>query len=132
MDAERPYAELAAAIMWPYVAGSIERDRFDALVADTYATFDHPDVVPVRRVEDGLYLAELFWGPTLAFKDVALQLVGRLFDHELGRRDARSPWWAPRPATLAPPPSRPCATAPRWTASSCTCTAGCRRCSAGR
>ncbi|MGE0726586.1 MAG: threonine synthase [Acidimicrobiia bacterium] len=88
-DAERPYAELAAAIMWPYVAGSIERDRFDALVADTYATFDHPDVVPVRRVEDGLYLAELFWGPTLAFKDVALQLVGRLFDHELGRRDAR-------------------------------------------
>jgi threonine synthase len=88
-DAERPYADIAADVMWPYVAGSIDRAVFDAVVADTYRTFEHPDVVPVREVEPGLYLAELFWGPTLAFKDVALQLVGRLFDHELGRRGER-------------------------------------------
>lgn len=88
-DLERPYAELAAAVMWPYVEGSIERGTFDAVVADSYRTFDHPDVVPMRELDTGLYLAELFWGPTLAFKDVALQLVGRLFDHELGRRGDR-------------------------------------------
>ncbi len=76
--------------MWPYVAGSFERDSFDALVEEAYATFRHPDVVPMRELDDGLWLAELFWGPTLAFKDVALQLVGRLFDHELTRRSERA------------------------------------------
>ena len=90
---ERPYAELAAEIMWPYVGrggdATLERHEFDAVVADAYATFRHREVVPVRALDDGLYLAELFWGPTLAFKDVALQLVGRLFDHELSRRNQR-------------------------------------------
>lgn len=85
----QPYATLAAAIMWPYVEGTIERADFDAIVTDSYRSFEHPDVVPVRQIEPGLYLAELFWGPTLAFKDVALQLVGRLFDHELARRNER-------------------------------------------
>ena len=76
--------------MWPYVAGPFDRDDFDALVAEAYATFRHPDVVPLRELDDGIWLAELFWGPTLAFKDVALQLVGRLFDHELTRRGERA------------------------------------------
>ena len=75
--------------MWPFVEGSIDRDGFAAIVADSYATFDDPDVVPLRDLGDGLWLAELFHGPTLAFKDVALQLVGRLFDHELTRRGER-------------------------------------------
>jgi threonine synthase len=88
-DGDRPYADLATEIMWPYVAESLDRAAFAAAVGDAYAGFDHPDVVPVRALGDGLYLAELFWGPTLAFKDIALQLVGRLFDHELGRRDER-------------------------------------------
>jgi threonine synthase len=85
----RPYAEVAAEVMWPFVAGEFERAEFDALVADTYAVFDHPDVCPVRNLGDGLYLTELFWGPTMAFKDVALQLVGRLFDVALRRRGER-------------------------------------------
>ena len=85
----RPYAEVAAEVMWPFVAGEFERAEFDALVADTYAVFDHPDVCPVRNLGDGLYLTELFWGPTLAFKDVALQLVGRLFDVALRGRGER-------------------------------------------
>ncbi len=51
---------------------------------DAYATFDVPDVCPVSSIGD-LSLLELFHGPTLAFKDVALQLVGRLFDHVLDR-----------------------------------------------
>ncbi len=59
-------------------------------MAEAYATFDHPDVCPVVEVEPGLWVVELFHGPTLAFKDVALQLVGRLFDRELARRGERA------------------------------------------
>lgn len=83
------YAATAADVMWPFVAGDLDRAVWERLVADAYRGFGHPDVVPVRELEPDLYLAELFWGPTLAFKDVALQLVGRLFDHELTRRDER-------------------------------------------
>lgn len=83
----RGYAPTAADVMWPYVEGSIDRATFEGAVGDAYATFSHPDVVPLRDLGHGLYLAELFWGPTLAFKDVALQLVGRLFDHELTKRN---------------------------------------------
>lgn len=85
----RPYADVAVDVMWPFVDGSVERDAFEAMVADAYATFEHPDVCPVRPLGD-LHLLELFWGPTLAFKDVALQLVGRLFDHELQARGERA------------------------------------------
>jgi threonine synthase len=87
--ADARYADVALEVMWPFVEGSIERDAFAAIVADTYASFDHPDVVPLRDLGDGLWLAELFHGPTLAFKDIALQLVGRLFAHELALRGER-------------------------------------------
>ncbi len=85
-----PYADVAVDVMWPYVEGSIDRDAFAAIVHDAYATFDHPDVCPLVELGDGVWLLELFHGPTLAFKDVALQLVGRLFDHELTRRGERA------------------------------------------
>jgi len=87
--ADARYDDVALDVMWPFVEGSIDRDDFAAIVADAYATFDDPAVVPLRDLGDGLWLAELFHGPTLAFKDVALQLVGRLFDHELARRGER-------------------------------------------
>jgi threonine synthase len=80
------YADVAVEVMWPFVEGSIDRDAFAAIVAESYATFDAADVVPLTDLGDGIWLAELFHGPTLAFKDIALQLVGRLFDHELTRR----------------------------------------------
>ena len=84
------YVDAAVAVMAPYVAPSIDEATFRAMVAEAYATFDHPEVCPVRPLDDGLWLLELFWGPTIAFKDVALQLVGRLFDHELTRRGERA------------------------------------------
>ncbi len=84
------YAEVAGAVMWPFLDGTIERATFDAIVADAYATFDHPDVCPVVRLDERRWLLELFHGPTMAFKDVALQLVGRLFDHFLRERDRRA------------------------------------------
>ena len=83
------YASLAVAVMAPFVAGTVPDDAFAEMVAAAYATFDHPDVVPLVELDDGHHLLELFHGPTLAFKDIALQLVGRLFDHELRRRAER-------------------------------------------
>jgi threonine synthase len=87
--ASMPYADVAVEVMWPFVEGSVDRDAFVAMVGDAYATFDAPDVVPLVDIGDGIWLAELFHGPTLAFKDVALQLVGRLFDHVLTERGDR-------------------------------------------
>ena len=84
-----PFADVAVDVMFPFVDGSIDRDDFAGMVADAYSTFDHPDVVPLVEMGEDTYLLELFHGPTLAFKDVALQLVGRLFDHELARRGER-------------------------------------------
>jgi threonine synthase len=86
----RPYVEVAGDVLWPYVEGStLPRASLDGLVAEAYGTFDHPDVCPLVELEPGLWVVELFHGPTLAFKDVALQLVGRLFDRELQRRGER-------------------------------------------
>ena len=87
--AQPPYVATAVEVMWPFVAGEIDRAAFEALTAESYAVFDHPDVAPLVALDDGLWLMELFRGPTLAFKDIALQLVGRLFDHELARRSER-------------------------------------------
>ena len=84
------YAEVASAVMWPFLAGTIERATFDAIVEEAYATFDHPDVCPLVRLDERRWLLELFHGPTIAFKDVALQLVGRLFDHFLQERNRRA------------------------------------------
>ena len=80
------YVELATAVMTPYVEAFPD---FDALVADAYSVFDHPEIVPLVDLGDGVWVQELFHGPTIAFKDVALQLVGRLMDAELSRRGDR-------------------------------------------
>ncbi len=83
------YVDVAVEVLAPYVAPVLARDELHAMVEDAYATFSHPDVCPVRPLGD-VWLLELFWGPTLAFKDVALQLVGRMMDRELTRRDERA------------------------------------------
>ncbi len=88
-DPSLEYAAFAAEVMWPFVDGTIERDDFDAICRDAYGTFAARDVIPSVTLADGIELVELFHGPTLAFKDVAMQLLGRLFDHELNARGAR-------------------------------------------
>jgi threonine synthase len=89
LGADAGYAEVARQVMWPYVEPSIGEDRFGELVGEAYAGFRHPDVCPVLELGGNHFLLDLTRGPTLAFKDVALQLVGRLLDHELARRDQR-------------------------------------------
>ena len=84
-----PYAELATRVMLPFLGGAIEPDAFRALVTESYAGFNHAAVTPLVQLDHDLWLMELFHGPTLAFKDVALQLLGRLFDHVLNRRNQR-------------------------------------------
>ena len=83
------YADLAAAVMAPYVDGEISADALTSMCHAAYATFRHPATVPLVEIGPDEWLMELFHGPTLAFKDVALQLVGRLFDHVLADRGER-------------------------------------------
>ncbi|MBO1361652.1 threonine synthase [Acetobacter sacchari] len=84
-----PYPELAARVIAPFAEGSISHETLLELCRDAYARFDHAAIVPLVQVEDGLFVQELFHGPTLAFKDMAMQLLGRLFDHVLTERDER-------------------------------------------
>ena len=83
------YAALAFRVTRPFLGGAIAEDDYARLVRDTYAAFDHPEVVPMAALGRDEWLLELFHGPTLAFKDYALQLVGRLFDHVLHQRGQR-------------------------------------------
>jgi threonine synthase len=83
------YASKAASLMEPYVEGEIPQDVFAQLCATAYSTFRDPAVVPLVQIAPEHYLLELFHGPTLAFKDVALQLIGQLFDFVLTQRNQR-------------------------------------------
>ena len=83
-----PYAAAAADVVWPFVDG-LTRDQLEAMCREAYATFDHAAVCPLVELEPNVWLLELFHGPTLAFKDVALQLLGRMLDAELERRGER-------------------------------------------
>ena len=80
------YAELATTVIAPFVEGSIDRDTLEGLVSDAYRDFRHQATAPVIQLDHDQWLLELFHGPTLAFKDFALQLLGRLLDHVLSRR----------------------------------------------
>ncbi len=83
-----PFGELAIEVMWPYVGGDISREELASLVERSYATFSHPEVTPVVNAGERRIL-ELFHGPTAAFKDVALQFLGNLFEHLLERSGGR-------------------------------------------
>ena len=83
------YSDLACRIMTPFLGGTIPEEDFAEMVAEAYASFESEDVVPMVDMGDGQWLMELFHGPTLAFKDVALQLLGRLFDYVLQKRGER-------------------------------------------
>lgn len=82
-----PYQDVAAQVLQPFVEGAIGDDEFRKLIDGSYATFNHQAIAPLKQLAADEWLMELFHGPTLAFKDVALQLLGRLFQHFLARRD---------------------------------------------
>ncbi len=82
----KPYREVAFRVMRPFVDMAFDEMTFRRLIAEAYASFEVPEVAPVKMLDDNLHLLELFHGPTLAFKDVALQLLGRMLDHSLEKR----------------------------------------------
>ena len=87
--AGRPYDEVATRIMAPFVGDTIPLPRLAEIAKEAYGGFSHKAVAPLRQMAADFWLMELFHGPTLAFKDYALQLVGRLFDEVLTRKGGR-------------------------------------------
>jgi threonine synthase len=83
------YPDLAARVMCPFVGSSIPFDTLTNICHAAYATFGHPAVAPLLQLETHLFTQELFHGPTLAFKDMAMQVLGLLFEHVLRERNAR-------------------------------------------
>lgn len=82
-----PYAELAARIMQPFVGDCLTPESLRGLTAKAYGRFAHAAVTPLTQLDEQQWLLELFHGPTLAFKDVALQMLGLLFEEFLARED---------------------------------------------
>ena len=83
--AGRPYAEVAAAVLGRFAGDEIPQADLSRMCREAYAAFAHPAVVPLVQLGPDVFLAELFHGPSLAFKDVAMQLLARLSDHVLAR-----------------------------------------------
>lgn len=87
--AQMDYQTLAFEIMYPFVSDSINAPDFKTIIAKSYQQFRHQAIAPLVEVEKNMWVLELFHGPTLAFKDVALQFLGHMFDHVLSKRNQR-------------------------------------------
>ena len=83
--ADKPYAEVAARVIGAFAGDEIAQTDLRDMCEEAYGTFTHAGVVPLTQLEPGVFMAELFHGPSLAFKDVAMQILARLYDHMLGR-----------------------------------------------
>jgi len=127
-----PYHELAFRVMRPFVTGSIPDADFKKILEETYGAFSHAAVAPLRQLNGNEWVLELFHGPTLAFKDFALQLLGRLLDYVL--ENVASAWLlsALLPETPGLRPLKAASTAKTSTSLSCTPTTGCPRYSVAR
>ena len=118
------YEEAAFRIMRPYIGDAFTDDAFRGIIARAHAGFGHAARAPLVQLEPGHFLLELFHGPTLAFKDFAMQLIGQLFEASLKRSGTGCASSAPRAATPGRRRSRRSAVWTRWTCSSCTRMAG--------
>ncbi|NBX04080.1 MAG: threonine synthase [Alphaproteobacteria bacterium] len=84
------YADLAYKIIAPFTGGEIAPDALKKIIDDSYAQFRHSAVAPLKQLDAHTFVLELFHGPTLAFKDFALQFLGRLLDHILQKRGQKA------------------------------------------
>ncbi|MEH6630007.1 MAG: threonine synthase [Halopseudomonas aestusnigri] len=87
--AGKPYTEIVFRVVKPFVDGVIPDTDLKAIIEDSYADFRHTAVAPLKQINGRIWVMELFHGPTLAFKDFALQMLGRLFDYILKQRGER-------------------------------------------
>src|SRR4029078_12999112 len=88
--AGKPYAEVAVAVVRPCVGDGIAEADLARMAREAYGSFRHPAVAPLTQLDPSLFVLELFHGPTLAFKDLAMQFVARLMDHVLHQRAERT------------------------------------------
>ena len=101
------YGPLATQVTKPFFAGSVVESDLGQIMDEAYAPFDHPAVAPLVQLASNTWLMELFHGPTLAFKDYALQVVGHLFDRVLSPKGSASPLSGRHRAIPALLPLRP-------------------------
>ena len=88
--ASMPFADIAVEVIHPFCGDTISRAELSRMAADAYASFGDPAIAPLVELKPNMYILELFHGPTLAFKDVAMQLLARLMDHVLEKRGQRA------------------------------------------
>jgi len=88
--ADKPFDEIAVEVISPFTGDDVSRDDLSRMAKEAYSTFNTPDVTPLHALKPGLTILELFHGPTLAFKDVAMQLLARLMDYVLAKRGKRA------------------------------------------
>ena len=84
--AGQPYVKVAADILGRFAGDAFDRDEIAEIVSEAYASFAHASVAPLRQLEPGLWMLELFHGPTLAFKDLAMQLLAQLYQRALAAK----------------------------------------------
>ncbi len=87
--ADMPYAEVAARVIGAFADHEISHADLLEMCQEAYSTFTHSAVAPLTQLQPGLFIAELFHGPSLAFKDVAMQILARLYDHLLSAQGRR-------------------------------------------
>ncbi len=88
--AKMPYADVAFEVMWPFVREDLDEVSFREMLKQAYDSFDHHAVAPLVQLDHNDWLVELFHGPTLAFKDVAMQILSRLMDNALAKENRRA------------------------------------------
>jgi threonine synthase len=88
--AGRPYAEVAVEIIRPFAGGELADADLARIAREAYGTFRHPAVAPIAQLDTNTFVLELFHGPTLAFKDLAMQFLAGLMDHVLAMRGERT------------------------------------------
>jgi threonine synthase len=86
----KSYEDIAFAVLAPFIAGAVPEGQLRVMIAEAYAGFGHPAVAPLKQLDDNQWLLELFHGPTLAFKDVAMQLLAKLMNWSLSRHGRRA------------------------------------------
>ncbi len=88
--AQKPFADIAVEVIYPFTGGTISRPDLQRMADEAYAVFGDAAVAPLKALSPGTHVLELFHGPTLAFKDVAMQLLARVMDHILEKRGKRA------------------------------------------
>jgi threonine synthase len=88
--AGRPYAQIAAEVIAPFAGDGLSAECIGRMAQEAYGVFRHPAVAPLIQLSPGVFVLELFHGPTLAFKDLAMQFLARLMDHALEARGERA------------------------------------------